>query len=219
MAPRANRSAHRRGGHAITTRRKPYPACRPLNDSALVNREQSTPPSPSEPAESKSTERKQKRARRDLGLPTREEYDIVEAQYLDSLDHRKKSKALISRDMFDSILLVLHNASDQTIRTPQFRWWVRKMFKLERRGGSALLSTSDSQTAHEESSDMFVVHDGKQVAVKEDIYAILCLCHERIGHGGRDKTAAEVRQRYTWVPKELVAGFVRSCPTCIYKRT
>ena len=29
-----------------------------------------------------------------------------------------------------------------------------------------------------------VLHDGKRVAIREQIYDILCICHGRVGHGG-----------------------------------
>ena len=64
-----------------------------------------------------------------------------------------------------------------------------------------------------------VVHDGKRVAIREQIYDIVCACHERVGHGGRDKTATEIRKMYTWIPKDLIALFVKNCPTCVWKRT
>ncbi|KAF7721788.1 hypothetical protein EC973_004140 [Apophysomyces ossiformis] len=45
-----------------------------------------------------------------------------------------------------------------------------------------------------------VCHDNKPVAMREQIYGIL------------------VRRRYSWIPKELIARFVRHCPFCISRR-
>ncbi|OJT08750.1 hypothetical protein TRAPUB_360 [Trametes pubescens] len=220
MSPsKPSRPAQKRGVKRTT---KPYPHTRPLGDSTCNNCAQSSSSLPSSSSEEVPLAKKCNKGerpvrRRELGMPTREEYATVEAEYLASLDYRKKAKALISRKMFDNIWSVLHRPNDVEIETPQFRWWVRKMFKLEARTGTDLQHEGDYKA--ESGSPLVVVHDGKRVAVKEEIYAILCFCHERSGHGGRDRTATEIRKRYTWVPKELIAGFVRSCPTCICKKT
>ncbi|KAI0371008.1 hypothetical protein BV20DRAFT_233012 [Pilatotrama ljubarskyi] len=222
MPSRSGRPAQKRGSKRND---KPYPASRPLGDSARANRKSSASPSPvSVPSSSGPSVRKlnsgERPVRRDLGMPSREEYAVVEAEYLDALDHRKKGKALISQEMFDNIWLALHRPTDHSIETPQFRWWVRKMFRLEARGGTGGPALpEDLEYVDRAESIMVVIHDGKRVAVKEHIYDILCFCHARVDHAGRDKTAAEIRKRYTWVPKELIAGFVRKCPTCICKRT
>ncbi|KAG1119959.1 hypothetical protein G6F42_012857 [Rhizopus arrhizus] len=63
-----------------------------------------------------------------------------------------------------------------------------------------------------------VCHDNKPVAMREQIYDILVNAHKEAHHGGRDKTSAIVRNQFSWIPKELVARFVRQCPTCINRR-
>ncbi|KAH0834149.1 hypothetical protein J3R83DRAFT_11453 [Lanmaoa asiatica] len=64
------------------------------------------------------------------GLPTYADYKRIEAGYLHSLSPRKRDKALITQAMFDKIWDVLHQPEACTIETPQFRFWVRKMFSL-----------------------------------------------------------------------------------------
>ncbi len=174
-------------------------------------------------------------------------------QFIPSLDPRKQAKALISQAMFDSIWLALHNPRDNTIGSPQFRWWVRKMFVLARpdefgalvpfvadpdgdearRGEMSFVEYGHGEDGRAQEAMMMtgapylnaalplpvVLHDGKRVAIREQIYDILCVCHERVRHGGRDKTATEIRKTYTWVPKDLIALFVKNCPTCVCKRT
>ncbi|KAF8127641.1 hypothetical protein EV363DRAFT_1343981 [Boletus edulis] len=66
------------------------------------------------------------------GLPTYAEYKRIEANYLHSLSPRKRDKALITQAMFDKIWDVLHQPEACTVQTPQFRFWVRKMFTLSR---------------------------------------------------------------------------------------
>ncbi|KAI9061857.1 hypothetical protein FKP32DRAFT_1575129, partial [Trametes sanguinea] len=220
MAPRSKRRPNQAKDNAVRERVQPYPTSRPLGASARINQRSPSPcPSSSSDADPEETKhlKSERRVRRDLGLPTQEEYNVVEAEYLGGLDRRKKAKALISQEMFDDILLVLRCPGDQSIRTAQFRWWVRKMFKLEEHM-QIPLSIPPGAIAEGHEVDV-VLHDGKEVAVKENIYAILCFHHEHIDHGGRDRTASEVRKHYTWIPKELVAGFIKTCPTCIFKRT
>ncbi|KAH9886980.1 hypothetical protein C8Q73DRAFT_267204 [Cubamyces lactineus] len=219
MPPRAQQPSEKGVGKAAATRSQPYPPPRPLGDSARVNQQCSPNPECSdEVSETDSTPRK-RLGRRDLGMPSRDEYDAAEADYLGSLDRRKKGKALISRETFDKIWFVLHNPDVPKVETPQFRWWVRKMFRLEERFTTPSLPRQFGGPTDQDLTSFVVIHGGKEVAVKEDIYDILCECHQRVDHGGRDRTAAELRERYTWVPKELIAGFVKRCPTCICKRT
>ncbi|GJE92994.1 hypothetical protein PsYK624_091530 [Phanerochaete sordida] len=150
----------------------------------------------------------------DFGVPSRERCNEVIGQYLQSLSSRKREKALISQAMFDDIWDVLQKPSAK-IRTPQFRFWVRKMFRLSH-------SAADYKNGPFDSGDRDVVpvilHEERPVAVKEQIPDILSFYHHASGHGGRDKTMAEVRDRYSWVPKELVSRYVKACPTCSSKR-
>ncbi|ORZ14154.1 hypothetical protein BCR42DRAFT_439081 [Absidia repens] len=96
--------------------------------------------------------------------------------------------------------LILRDPRNTAISTAQFRFWVKKMFQLQ-------LGNMD-----------IICHDNKPVAIKEHIYDILVRAHREAHHGGRDKTSALVRRKFSWIPKELVARFVRHCPFCINRR-
>ncbi|KIO15703.1 carbohydrate-binding module family 1 protein, partial [Tulasnella calospora MUT 4182] len=104
--------------------------------------------------------------------------------------------------MYDCIHAVLMDPTNTTYGTPQFRFWVRKIFVLARF-----------------QSEYTVTHEDKPVAVKEQIYQILVHCHGECYHGRRDKTCAQIKGYYSWIPKELVAQFVKACPTCVLKRS
>ncbi|KAI0669000.1 hypothetical protein C8Q78DRAFT_1044079 [Trametes maxima] len=209
---------------AEQVRAKPYPTSRPLGNSARANYQAPESPSscgplehetPNENPEVRSLEKSSRRPSlptADLGMPTLEAFAEVEAEYLGMLSDRKRAKALISRETLGYIRLVLGNPMDRSVDTPQFRWWVRKMFKF-----GAHPSEGPPQNDGN-GGERAIIHDGKCVAVKEEIYDLLCFYHELVDHGGRDRTAREVRKHYTWVPKELIAGFIKSCPTCRLKR-
>ncbi|OAX34246.1 hypothetical protein K503DRAFT_668187, partial [Rhizopogon vinicolor AM-OR11-026] len=141
-------------------------------------------------------------------FPTYVQYKRIEAAYLESLSPRKRDKALISQSMFDKIWDVLHQP-DAPLVTPQFRFWVRKMFTL---------SGTDAEDYVSE-SPVVILHENRPVAVQEQLYELLCYCHEEANHGGRDKTCAVIRQHYSWVPKDLTAQFVKACPACNFKRS
>ncbi|KAH7925022.1 hypothetical protein BV22DRAFT_1012065, partial [Leucogyrophana mollusca] len=149
------------------------------------------------------------------GFPTYAGYKRIEAAYLACLSPRKRDKALISQVMFDKIWDVLHLPDDCTIETPQFRFWVRKMFTLTRQGREIGQGEDDSEC----DAPAVVLHENRPVAVMEQLYELFCYCHEQAKHGGRDKTCAVIRQHYSWVPKELTAQFVKACPTCTVKRS
>jgi hypothetical protein len=132
------------------------------------------------------------------GFPTAAQFNGMLDEYLSSLSPKKQAKALLTQQMYDDILTVLLHPTETKTGSAQFRFWAKKMFKL--------IST---QVAH------IVIHDNKPVAVKEQLYDVLVQCHGQASHGGRDKTAAQVRKFYSWVPKELIARFVKGCPSCV----
>ncbi|CEP15729.1 hypothetical protein [Parasitella parasitica] len=130
--------------------------------------------------------------------PSYEEFDAIVQDYLQNLSSKKRDKALIDQARYAMILQVLKDPRNTAVSTAQFRFWVKKMFQL--------------------TSSQIVCHDGKPVAMREHIYSILVRAHREAHHGGRDKTSALVRRRYSWIPKELIARFVRHCPFCISRR-
>ncbi|KAI8642723.1 hypothetical protein BD408DRAFT_343741, partial [Parasitella parasitica] len=130
--------------------------------------------------------------------PSYEEFDAIVQDYLQNLSSKKRDKALIDQARYAMILQVLKDPRNTAVSTAQFRFWVKKMFQL--------------------TSRQIVCHDGKPVAMREHIYSILVRAHREAHHGGRDKTSALVRRRYSWIPKELIARFVRHCPFCISRR-
>jgi Integrase zinc binding domain len=152
-------------------------------------------------------------SRDEFGFPTYAQYKQVESNYLQSLTPRRQAKALISQSMFDRIWDVLHEPDYQG-ETAQFRFWARKMFTLSKTHRNTLGGVANDDEVPQE----VLLHDNLLVAVQEQLYDLLCYCHGTTGHGGRDKTCALIRKHYTWVPKDLVSGFIKTCPTCIMKK-
>ncbi|KAL0952800.1 hypothetical protein HGRIS_007025 [Hohenbuehelia grisea] len=155
------------------------------------------------------------------GFPSLVQYKQIEAAYLDALSPRRRAKALISQDMFDRIWDVLHGDGDD--EKAQFRFWARNMFTLGRPRRKANIrrddeSDSDDDGDSSSNGEVVLLHDGVPVAVKEQMYELLCYCHANAGHGGRDRTCSVIRSHYSWIPKDLVARFVKKCPTCIMKK-
>ncbi|KAF8654791.1 hypothetical protein AX16_003446 [Volvariella volvacea WC 439] len=169
----------------------------------------------------------------------------LETAYLNGLTPKRQTKALISQALFDRIWDTLHQPDTPSyssstpaspvipafsrgsgfglatpnpgnVETPQFRFWVRKMFTIGRTDDPQFQGKPFSQGPPRE----ILLHfqDHLQVAVQEQLYDILCHCHALANHGGRDKTCIVIRKNYAWVPKELVAQFVKACPTCIMKK-
>ena len=110
------------------------------------------------------------------GFPTASQFNDMVNDYLGSLSPKKQAKALLTQQMYDDILTVLLHPTETKTGSAQFRFWAKKMFKL--------VST---QVAH------IVIHENKPVAVKEQLYDVLVQCHGQANHGGRDKTAGQVR--------------------------
>lgn len=136
------------------------------------------------------------------GFPPEAEFEGIMAEYIEGLNPRKRDKALMSQSMYDTILVILTNPQDTRCATAQFRFWTKKMFRL--------VTTSQAQ---------IVTHENRPVAVREQIYDVLVQCHSQCSHGGRDKTSNQVRRYYSWIPKELIARFVKACPLCNARRS
>ncbi|EFP77155.1 hypothetical protein PGT21_011586 [Puccinia graminis f. sp. tritici] len=131
------------------------------------------------------------------GFPSRAQHDWCVAQYLGEMCEKKRGKALIDKNLYDRILAVCFDDSNKKTETAQFRWWVRRTFKL-----------------YSEPHGHYLMHENRPIAVKEQIYDILVYAHAECGHGGRDKTSAAVRRYFSWIPKDVVSRFVSVCPGC-----
>ena len=135
------------------------------------------------------------------GFCSEAEFENILAEYILGLNPRKREKALMTQAMYDSILHTLTHPNNTRESTAQFRFWTKKMFRLV-------------TTAHAQ----IVTHENRPVAVREQIYDVLVQCHSQCSHGGRDKTSNQVRRYYSWIPKELIARFVKACPLCAVRR-
>lgn len=133
---------------------------------------------------------------------SKKDFDDIIRVYLNNLSSKKRDKALVNQEQYELILKVLQEPKNTSVSTAQFRFWVKKMFQL--------ITLRNGQ--------QIVCHDNKPVAMKEQIYDILIWAHRQSHHGGRDKTSALVRRKFSWIPKELVARFVRYCPYCVTRR-
>ncbi|KAI7962904.1 hypothetical protein MJO28_000998 [Puccinia striiformis f. sp. tritici] len=131
------------------------------------------------------------------GFPSRAQHDWCVAQYLGEMCEKKRGKALIDKNLYDRILAVCFDDTNKKTETAQFRWWVRRTFKL-----------------YSEPHGHYLMHENRPIAVKEQIYDILVYAHAECGHGGRDKTSAAVRRYFSWIPKDVVSRFVSVCPGC-----
>lgn len=201
------------------TKYQPYTLAHDDDDFLPGSQKKTSRPTASRTASTTSSDRKKPKTTSEplpppttnLGMPTKEQYKAIEEEYIHSLHPRKREKALLSQAMFDMIWDVLHDPLRSRVGSPQFRWWVRKMFVLSR-------DPTEDESGTEEGMAV-VLHENRPVALKEQIYEVLCYCHDRSNHGGRDKTTMVIREHYSWIPKELVAQFVKVCPTCVYKKT
>ncbi|KJF60553.1 uncharacterized protein CIMG_06334 [Coccidioides immitis RS] len=140
------------------------------------------------------------------GFPDVREFDQLMKSYVDDLSVKKQDKALIHSRRARNIRTVLLDPKDTAVESAQFRFWVKKMFKLE---------PNDARTPE---LRRMICHEGKPVAIREKLFKILTRAHQQCQHGGRDKTSAQVRRIYSWVPKELISRFVKICPTCQVRR-
>ncbi|RDB17565.1 Nucleolar protein 4 [Hypsizygus marmoreus] len=180
--------------------------------------------SPEKQAQSSEIARSKPAKPDQAGFPPYAHYLQIEEKYLASLSATRRSKALITQEMFDRIWDILHNPHHVT-ENATFKFWVRKKFSLgtvsQPPGDPDATSfeyESQSQAQTPAKPQVVLLHDGNLVAVQDQIYEILCFSHGLSDHAGRDRTVAVLKRHYTWIPKELVAQFIKACPTCIGKK-
>ncbi|KAN0141899.1 hypothetical protein V8E53_000361 [Lactarius tabidus] len=101
----------------------------------------------------------------------------------------------------DLLYAVLQNGSEDRASIARFRFWVRNMFVLAYPQTHFNHNTTSSQSP----ADPVVLHDKRPVVIKERLYEVLCCC--------------TLCLYYSWVPKELTAKFLKTCPTCTLKRS
>ncbi|KAJ5343358.1 uncharacterized protein N7506_003182 [Penicillium brevicompactum] len=162
------------------------------------------------------------------GFPDVKEFDQLMQNYVEDLSIKKQDKALIYAKRARNIRTVLIDPKDTAVESAQFRYKLSKTSLDE----NALLTTSDSGSRKcsnykqwglehriiATKNRKMICHEGKPVAIREKLFKILTKAHQQCQHGGRDKTSAQVRRIYSWVPKELISRFVKICPTCQVRR-
>ncbi|GAA6013066.1 hypothetical protein JCM10207_006158 [Rhodosporidiobolus poonsookiae] len=140
---------------------------------------------------------------RNSSLPDKSAFAEEVNEYINNLARPKQRKALVEDDLYDFIRTVLLNPTSSRYGNAQDRHWAKKMFELDA------------------SDDRIVLHKGPKtqgllprVALKRELYNLICDAHLEVDHGGRDKTFKFIKPRFSHIPKELVARFVKICPTC-----
>ena len=129
------------------------------------------------------------------GFPDYETFMRTVPIHRSRLFWKKQAKTVLDAETLVTILTVLRDPRNEH-DDPQFRRWVRKRFTLD-------------------NTRSRVLHRNLPVVAEENYYEILCYCHA--DHGGRDRTHAAFRGMFSWIPKRIVAEFVKLCPTCMRK--
>ncbi|GAA5918048.1 hypothetical protein JCM6882_008156 [Rhodosporidiobolus microsporus] len=135
------------------------------------------------------------------GMPTLEQFEEEVEKYLQGLHPSKRAKALMTRDLYDNIRFILAHPGNTSVGDPQLRFWARQRFQVVTKLDGPVL-----------------VHEKRQVVTRDRLYEVLCEAHEVSAHGGRDKTFSIIKRKYSYIPKEVAAGFVKACPKCVTKR-
>ncbi|CAG8174027.1 unnamed protein product [Penicillium salamii] len=154
------------------------------------------------------------------GFPDVKEFDQLMQNYVDDLSVKKQDKALIYAKRARNIRTVLIDPKDTAVESAQFRYEALRVpssLLLNQSGSGSRKCSNYKQWALVHQIKM-ICHEGKPVAIREKLFKILTKAHQQCQHGGRDKTSAQVRRIYSWVPKELISRFVKICPTCQVRR-
>ncbi|CAF1106999.1 unnamed protein product [Didymodactylos carnosus] len=127
-------------------------------------------------------------------------YDEID-KHFNTLNEKFRQKAVIKKDIFDSILKVLRAEKGKSVEgvNGSFVYWSRKNFILREISGVEIVCC---------------VKFKQPVCKYESFYNIVNESHEKISHGGRDKTLAEILAHYSWIPKIVVEIYLKYCISC-----
>jgi hypothetical protein len=120
-------------------------------------------------------------AETDATMPSYQKILEIMKVYRNGLSPKKRAKSLLDQSKYDAICEILDSPKDTAKYTAQFRFWCRKMFVW--------------CPAQQPGQGGVLLHEGKPVAVIEQIPDVLIHSHRQANHGGRDKTSAEVSHR------------------------
>lgn len=101
-------------------------------------------------------------------------YKLLDKHIL-NLNQKFRNKFSVRQSLYDDIVLALRDGWGDS----QFKYWVRKNFKL--------ITNGNEHTVYEIESNLPIV-------THENLYAKIKECHEKDGHRGRDKTWIAVCQ-------------------------
>ncbi|OJJ95568.1 hypothetical protein ASPACDRAFT_36098 [Aspergillus aculeatus ATCC 16872] len=155
------------------------------------------------------------------GFPNVREFDQLMKSYVDDLSVKKQDKALIHAKRARNIKIVLLDPKDTAIESAQFRFWVKKMFKLQAVGPGVSdviykvnlprretsgHSREALQDSNKSTSTMSTWRKGQDLSSSStDLFVV-------------SKYVSCKVEPATSVPKELISRFVKICPTCQVRR-
>ncbi|KAI9477056.1 hypothetical protein BDB00DRAFT_776093, partial [Zychaea mexicana] len=96
------------------------------------------------------------------------------------------------------------------VRDSNFRFWIRKTFILSKIGDHDILCEKLTTAAN---------NIGLPVAIKENMYKVCVDAHITCQHSARDPTYNQVKSKHSFIPKALVALFVKACARCALHKT
>ncbi|CAG8843404.1 8680_t:CDS:2, partial [Gigaspora margarita] len=118
---------------------------------------------------------------------SRQTFDNLVNQYIESLASSKKEKALINQEKLQKIKDVLLNPTNTTLYTSTFRYWVKNKFKLQQIGGSYIV--------------LHIRHKVKRISIElpvlvvENMYDEFCKIHATVTqHAGQKETWNQLTQ-------------------------
>ncbi|GAA6043205.1 hypothetical protein JCM8097_000325 [Rhodosporidiobolus ruineniae] len=117
----------------------------------------------------------------------------------------KQDKCLIDKRTYEIILKVLRNPTNTKNSTAQGRHWAKQGFRL----GVAANNEDPLRLYYTKAT-----RKGLEIARRDEIYSLILAEHLRLNHRGRDATWNGLKDRWSHLPKALVAKFGDLCPTC-----
>ncbi|XP_070183031.1 KRAB-A domain-containing protein 2-like [Littorina saxatilis] len=126
-------------------------------------------------------------------------YSLLEA-HIRSLDDSKRECFCIAQEKYTKIVKALQlNKGQQCPEGAKFKYRCAKHYKLQVVGARTMLCCQKTNCP---------------VVTREELFATIARCHVHVGHGGRDKTWAEIKANYAGVHHSAVSVFLKTCPSC-----
>ena len=163
---------------------------------------------------------------------THEDFDNALKGYLSNLNESKRIRSIITLDLYNYILRFLFNNVDVTVKVKDIdnsndgnvKTYIYEGYKYTQ--STALIPSKNyseldiwikcnfSLMFDNITQKHLVCYEGLPIVPLEYIFNVMVKTHIENDHCGRDKLTNLIRSKWRFIPKDLIARFIKCCNEC-----